>query len=84
MICYIDNIVNTIVIKGNHNSQLSTLNFQLSTIKNGELHVLRCHENKNHIKIENRTHTFSKSKSCSARQGFIAIFYICGAACEIF
>ena len=27
---------------------------------------------------------FSKSKSCSARQGFIAIFYICGAACEIF
>ena len=74
MICYIDNIVNTIVIKGNHNSQL----------KNGGLHVLRCHENKDHIKIENRTHTFSKSKSCSARQGFIAIFYICGAACEIF
>lgn len=81
MICYIDNIVNTIVIKGNHNSQPSTFN---SHLKNGGLHVLRCHENKNHIKIENRTHTFSKSKSCSARQGFIAIFYICGAACEIF
>ncbi len=59
-------------------------NSQPSTIKNGGLHVLRCHENKNHIKIENRTHTFSKTKSCSARQGFIAVFYMCGAACEIF
>lgn len=51
MICYIDNIVNTIVIKGNHNSQPSTFNSQLVSTLNLSLLVLLVQEERSIVTV---------------------------------